>query len=513
MRFKLLLVILLITAINMITLADSNIVNYDTAWTFVYDGGKANSGRNIYDYLFDVKASSDGCTFCIGETRDTSEMRNVLLIKLSPEGKVLLKRLYRFEEGGGGSSIIRAKNGDLIIGGYRYGDPLLMRTDSIGNIKWSTWYYDSLKSKSILLQSATINSLRETSSGRIICAIGEDFPGPAVDPLDNYAAYLEFDSLGTMTNWGEWWEEVGYKISGFSIEELSEDRYVIAGNQAVIGINIAGTKTWQNSYSFWLDGVGTVTNNVTRVKKLRDGTLMVIGQAYEANCWTSYQRLSYDAWWSPISSAGTNAAWDTTGRQGGDDKLYDFTQLNDGKIVLVGKRSSVTDAGGAWTIVTDSTGENILWQKMTKIMYGTDESGKAVTPYSVCATPDNGFTIAGLYNCTEENGGPNGFVAHFIPKEITGINSISATLTNNFNVQSMAKGSRVIFNVNTDSPSPTEITIFNAAGKTIKTLLLKNNGGDNNSLSWNCTTIAKGLYFYRIKTIKNSFTGKITIGM
>jgi hypothetical protein len=53
-------------------------VNYDTAWTFVYDGGKANSGRNINDYLYDVKVSPDGYTFCIGETRDTSEVEHFI---------------------------------------------------------------------------------------------------------------------------------------------------------------------------------------------------------------------------------------------------------------------------------------------------------------------------------------------------------------------------------------------------------------------------------------------------
>lgn len=218
----------------------------------------------------------------MGSTRDSLGFGSILLIRLSQGGETLWKKLYTRSSGG---ALHIARNGDFIIGGSKSGGPLILRTDSLGTIKWSPWYYDSLKNKEILLQSAIVNSIRETSSGRIICAIGEEYPGTIGDPLDNYAAYLEFDSLGNMTNWGQWWEEVGYRISGFSIEEISEDRFMIAGNQAVIGINTAGTKAWQSSYGFMLDGVGSVKNNVTRAKKLRDGSLMAIGQAYEENCW------------------------------------------------------------------------------------------------------------------------------------------------------------------------------------------------------------------------------------
>jgi hypothetical protein len=450
-------------------------------------------------------------TLFVLEKQETHLKWNILLIKLSPEGKIVLKKLYRFEEGGGGNSIIIAKNGDLIIGGYRYNDPMLMRTDSVGNIKWSSWYYDSLKNKRIFLQGATINSLRETSRGRIICAIGETFPGKAGDPLDNYAAYLEFDSLGTMTNWGQWWEEVGYKISGFSIEEMSANRFIIAGNQAVIGIDTAGTKVWQASYGFMLDGVGSVTNNVTRVKKLRDGTLMVIGQAYEGNCWTNYQRLSYDAWWSPISTAGENSAWDTAGRQGGDDKLYDFTQLNDGKLVFVGKRSSTTDAGGMWTFVTDFSGKNTLWEKMTRIMYGTEKYGTAVTPLSVCATPDGGFTVVGPYNCNQDNGGPNAFAAHFIPvppvatasPRLPEVSKIHCTLTN----------TTATFTFPCHPASPVELSIFNAAGKLVHRRSSVGGIAGSSKVVVDASRWARGVYFYHAATGGQMFSGSVVAGM
>jgi hypothetical protein len=42
-------------------------------------------------------------------------------------------------------SVIIAKNGDFLVGGKRFIGPLVMRLDQGGNIKWATWYYDSLQ--------------------------------------------------------------------------------------------------------------------------------------------------------------------------------------------------------------------------------------------------------------------------------------------------------------------------------------------------------------------------------
>lgn len=147
-----------------------------------------------------------------------------------------------------------------------------------------------------------------------------------------------------------------------------------------------------------LDGVGSMVNNVSRAKMLRNGSLMVAGQAYEGNCWKKYQRLEYDAWWSPISYAyGLNETWDTAGVQGASDKILDFTQLENGNIVFVGKKADYT-IGGIWAFVTDSTGKKILWERQFGIPY-FHEDGRAPMPLSVCATSDNGFTVVGKYVC------------------------------------------------------------------------------------------------------------------
>lgn len=39
-------------------------VNYDTAWTFVYDGGVYEDGRPVYDNFYDVKCLNNGACVC-----------------------------------------------------------------------------------------------------------------------------------------------------------------------------------------------------------------------------------------------------------------------------------------------------------------------------------------------------------------------------------------------------------------------------------------------------------------
>ena len=97
-------------------------------------------------------------------TRDSVNIGNILLIKFSPNGEVVWKRLFDRAEGG---AIVIAKNGDFLIGGNRINAPYILRTDSSGTVKWYHWYYDSTKglNGSYLTGQGIINSILETSNG------------------------------------------------------------------------------------------------------------------------------------------------------------------------------------------------------------------------------------------------------------------------------------------------------------------------------------------------------------
>ena len=213
---------------------------------------------------------------CVGQSGDTSStVAQIICLKLDGSGKLLMKKLYSHQENQYGYSLAIKKNGDFIIGGNRVGGPLLMQTDSLENIKWSTWFYDSVAYKLRLQNSATINSLRETSRGTIICAAGDPYPNNNGQVLNNYAAILEFDSLGNMHHYREFNNVTGYNIGGFYVDETQGKNFVLSGNQGVLYTDTVDYVLWQKNYTFMLTGVGSETNNISRAKVLRDNNLIV----------------------------------------------------------------------------------------------------------------------------------------------------------------------------------------------------------------------------------------------
>jgi hypothetical protein len=377
-----------------------------------------------------------------------------------------------------------------------------MRIDTLGNIKWSTWYYDSVNSQHILPKGNTINSIKETSRGTIICAFGYAYPETNT-PFINYVAYLEFDSLGQVKMVQQWDNMTGYEIGGYSIEEGSNHYYLLSGNKAVFELDSNGVAVWKKKYTFSLSGVGTMTNNVFKVKMLRNGTLVAAGQAYEGNCWRNYQTLYWDAWWSPIAYAfGTNSSWDTAGVQGRNDKLTDFCQLNDGRLVFVGQKTNTF--GGLWAFVTDSTGKNLLWEKQFQITYLTAPKA-ALLGLSVCAA-DSGFTVAGEYPAQAAIGGKNAFVAKFIPAAPTTV--IKPRIADNaaihsFNVR--IAGNRLLVS----STVPVDkVGLYTLSGKQI---MLRTISSDNNFKSFDISTLSRGSYLILTKTKQGIKSAKIVL--
>jgi hypothetical protein len=485
-------------------------VNYDTAWTFVYDGGRCTTGlkRAIPDAFYDIKELPTGGSICVGVTTDSANYKGIFIVKLSNIGKLVWKK--RYFRSGIGKSICIAPNGDFIIGGARTLQPLIMRTDTAGNIKWSTWYYDSIQGRSLLLGPGIVNSIRETSRVTIITAAGDEFPDNGGQNLTNYAACLELDSSGTVRNRYEWPSITGYKFGGFCIEELTPTSYLISGNQAAGCWDTSGNSLWRTSYTFSLPEVGTVVNNVMRAKKIRGGTLIVAGQAYEGNCWRRYQTFYSDAWWSPASfTNGQNSEWDTAGTQGSNESLYDFTQLIDNKLVFVGKKDDFVN-GGVWVFITDSTARNVLWEKQFRIPYRSSP-GITPRPLSVCATADSGFTVVGDYNCHDSLGGTNAFAAHFKPAPATAAISGSVTAPPKMAAQVTVKATKVVFTFEHASRQPTRVTIYNAAGKAVADLTEPECKTDHSTIIWDRSSVAQGVYVYCINTTLGQTTGKIVL--
>jgi len=467
------------------------LVNYDTAWTYVYDGG------STLDIFYDVKCLTNSVCVCVGESVDpTTHIAQSILMKFDIAGKIVQKKLYGTKDDQYAHSIDIAKNGDFIIGGVRYIGPYIMRTDSGGNLKWATWYYDSIPDKSYLKGKGVVNSICETKDGKIICAAGDPYPFNNNLPYTNYAAFLSFDSTGKKIRVREWNEITGYRIGGFSIADTKGGEYLLSGNEAVFYLDtINNLPEWQAQYTFDLAGTGTQVNNVFKTKVLRDNTPMVMGQAYEGNCWIKYQKLYYDAWWSPIRyESGANTSWDTAGYQGENDALYDFTQLKNGNLVFVGTKGNSGGILGVWVIVTDSSGKKMLWEKQCKVVPDSH------IPMAVCATPDDGFTMVG--------GTPgDAFIAHFVPKPASAVvSNPQCFLKNARGFSAHRVGAKLIISNNAPTSDEFEISLFTISGKRVFRQI------GSKTITVGMAMLSKGTYFIHVHEGVRMETAKLVIG-
>jgi hypothetical protein len=66
-------------------------INYDTAWTYVYDGGMKMEGYGpTDDILYDVKEYAPGSFVAVGLSGDTANAQQSLLLKFDNTGKITL---------------------------------------------------------------------------------------------------------------------------------------------------------------------------------------------------------------------------------------------------------------------------------------------------------------------------------------------------------------------------------------------------------------------------------------
>jgi hypothetical protein len=403
-----------------------------------------------------------------------------------------------------------AKNGDFLIGGERYLAPLVMRLDSLGNIKGTSWFYDSTKDVlgRMLKGSGIINSIKETKNGKIMCVAGDDYNNLTTAP-SNYAAYIAYDSTVTLQYTHQWYNVAGYKIGGRDIEDIGNNTYLMSGNEAVVGMDTNTTELWKAKYTYNVDNVGSQIAEVNRAKALRDGRLMVIGQEYEPDSYVRWGNFYYDAWWAEIAFAyGSITTSDTAGYKGGNDYFEDFVQLADDKLAFVGTHGGHNGHSPVWVVVTDVSGKKKLFSKDFFIQ----DSLQSPTQYplSIAASPDNGFTIVGYLN---KNSGRHAFAAHFIPKAISAVTNIASDRKEGSRLKVRVSKTRLMVSLPVGfqkTRETDEISIFDMLGKRVAIQTLETRR--NSPVSFDISRFPAGTYFVRLQTAKNIQTAKLVIG-
>jgi hypothetical protein len=275
-----------------------------------------------------------------------------------------------------------------------------------------------------------------------------------------------------------------------------------------VNIDSGSLPVWTQDYSFYLTGVGTEVNEVARAKMLRDSSLFVIGRAYEKDCWTSYSKLIYDAWWSPISySSGANASWNLGGEKGKDDYLYDFTQLKNGNLVFAGLKG-MQDM--FWLFVTDSTGGKSLWEKSYNLPNLIDP-GDNIFATAICATSDGGFTVVGRSNPGTVLGGNNALAAHFVPKPVSVESRAIASSPQAPVALRSAGGQHIRFSFTLQHSSSVTLTVYQTNGSIAGVVPAGNLGSGKNAFNWDFSRLCAGLYSYCLDLGERKVRGTVAL--
>jgi hypothetical protein len=177
-------------------------------------------------------------------------------------------------------------------------------------------------------------------------------------------------------------------------------------------------------------------------------------------------------------------------------------------LVFIGNKATVLDSG-VWAFVTDSTGKKLLWEKQYNLP-GVDAGGNpltTVTPLSVCATPDGGFTMVGDNNTYQNN--HNAFAMHFVSKPISAVmyrGNFQAKSLNGFSVR--LAGAKLLVS-NTMSKIPATVSLFDVLGRCVvnatsprpmATPLPQERGEDKfGTIQLDISHLAHGMYVVRVK--------------
>jgi hypothetical protein len=129
----------------------------DTLWTCTYGDSSQDVGCSIV-------ATADGGYAVAGYSiPDGSDFAQASLLRLSPDGGVLWRRLYGHPPCHNSATCLgqTSDGGFVLAGGYCGNYPYVVRTDGSGDTLWTRWYYPTL-----YLESST--SITETSDGHFI---------------------------------------------------------------------------------------------------------------------------------------------------------------------------------------------------------------------------------------------------------------------------------------------------------------------------------------------------------
>ncbi|MBW8050104.1 MAG: T9SS type A sorting domain-containing protein [Cytophagales bacterium] len=269
-------------------------------------------GGSIEERGISVQQTTDGGYIVVGWTRSFGAGgRDVYLIKTDTNGDTLWTKVFGSAGNEYGNSVQQTIDGGYIIAGSG-----LIKTDSIGNLQWAKtyggWFFSvqqTADGKYIAVGSTTnfgvgINDVylikadtngtiiwtktyggsnseygasvqQTTDGGYIITGYTESFGAGSGD-----AFLIKTDTVGNIS-WAKTYGEAGLWESGASVQQTSDDGYILVGwtpdgggDVYVIKTDSVGDTLWARTYG---DGFGYDVGN--SIQQTTDGGYIIGGQS------------------------------------------------------------------------------------------------------------------------------------------------------------------------------------------------------------------------------------------
>ncbi|MBD3286921.1 hypothetical protein GF359_09775 [candidate division WOR-3 bacterium] len=314
-------------------------------WIFTYGGADNDLGQSVCE-------SADGGFVATGQTGE-----NLLLTKTNSSGDLVWNHSYPEMSGtfinaiDGGGYIITGSKDDQWLGQTLF----IMKTNSEGDSQWVKIHGKQDE------KGCEGNSILAIENGYLITGINGS----------GKLWILKTDSEGELI----WEKEYGVQGHGYSIREVSKNRYVITGelklgeereDLCLLKIDENGDTIWVKTY-----GISGDYEHGHSVEPTGDGGFFVAGE-YGSDTWLLKTDSEGDTLWSKVDNSG---------------RTYQLVETSDGNYVLAGRRYTGTNKLDMLILKVDGNG-NKMWQKT----YGgsNDDIG-----YSVYKASQGGYIFTG----------------------------------------------------------------------------------------------------------------------
>lgn len=450
----------------------------DTVWTKCYNSFNA-------PYGYDMKVCSDGGFLIGGVTTNQSTVEDILVIKTDSQGNVIWSNSYGGQYDESCRAITQTRDGNYICTGRRtdyssYYDALLMKIDPAGNVIWTKTYGGVHQIG---------NSIDTTNDGGFIIGGEIDTTGAGTG-----AAFLmRTDSAGNLV----WSKAIAGNqgSKGYSVKQTSDGGFILTGETYIpTGPNsvinyVYLLKTDGNGNMQWSKSYGGYGNSIgNSVIQTNDSGYLITGvtSVFVGNgLWTNNLFLIKTDTLGLISWCRYYG-----GNMNSNDRGNYLEQTPDGGYIMSGVTSDTWY--NAYLLKTDSMGNvgcNGYFYPLTNGTYQSSE----VNPTIIEAS----FTI----NANVESMSASHFICAEIDPCSVGVDEIGSVSP----VHIFPNPGTEIFTLSGIAPG-SSIEIFDITGNKILELV-----SGSQSQTIDLTTNAKGIYFYKVSSDKETQYGKFLL--